>query len=40
MLSELGQPPNMRLKLTAPSCWGGHRFVEPYTVRRSLSAIR
>ena len=32
--------PNMRLKLTAPSYRGGHPFVESYTVRRSLSAIR
>ena len=30
----------MRLKLTAPFCWGGHQVVEAYTVRRSLSAIR
>jgi hypothetical protein len=31
---------NMRLKLAAPSCWGGHRFVKSSSVRRSLSAIR
>jgi hypothetical protein len=31
---------NLRLKLTAPSYRGGHRFVESYIMRRSLSAIR
>ena len=32
--------PNMRLKLAAPSCCGGHRFVTMNASRRSLSAVR
>ena len=33
-------PPNKRLKLAAPSCCGGHPFVNVIATRRSLSAIR
>ena len=33
-------PPNTRLKLAAPSCCGGHRFVNVLASRRSLSAFR
>ena len=37
---DIGAQPNTRLKLTAPSCWGGHLFVESSMSRRSLSAFR
>jgi len=30
----------MRLKLSAPSCYGGHQFVDIQAPRRSLGAIR
>ena len=33
-------PPNTRLKLSAPSCCGGPRFVRVKATRRSLSAFR
>ena len=36
----LGVQPNMRLKLSAPSCCGGLLFVNMKAARRSLSAIR
>ena len=32
--------PNLRLKLAAPCCCGGHRFVTSSSVRRSLGASR
>ena len=38
--SGSAQPLNKRLKLTAPSCCGGHRFVKSSSSRRSLSAFR
>jgi hypothetical protein len=39
-LSRERKLPNMRLKLPAPFCCGGHRFVKTSRSRRSLSAIR
>jgi len=36
----IGAQPNMRLKLTAPSCCGGHLFVKSSRSRRSLNAVR
>jgi len=36
----LGAAPNKRLKLAAPSWYGGHLFVKSSSSRRSLSAIR
>ncbi len=32
--------PNMRVKLSAPSCYGGHLFVNVQVWRRSLGAFR
>jgi len=35
-----GPPPNTRVKLPAPFCWGGHPFVNIQASRRSLRAFR